>query len=161
RARAVSIWGFLTFRCRLGGIVVQLGRPTSANVDEQNAHALVQVTGSLRRRRLPLVGTILGTGADQLNGADQGAAALAPRTGAGEGGVATAVWAPPQLTLAIATDLPDQDEYEVRVYDNKRPRRLVAAMEIVNPANKDRREHRRVFAARCAALLRQHVSVAI
>jgi hypothetical protein len=33
----------------------------------------------------------------------------------GNGGVATAVWAPPRPTLAVATDLPSQDEYEVRV----------------------------------------------
>lgn len=81
--------------------------------------------------------------------------------GGEEGGVATAVWAPPQPTLAVATDLPDQDEYEVRVYDTKHHRRLVAAVEIVSPANKDRPEHRRVFVAKCAALLRQHVCVAI
>jgi hypothetical protein len=29
------------------------------------------------------------------------------------GGVATAVWAPPRPTLAVPTDLPDLDEYEV------------------------------------------------
>jgi hypothetical protein len=75
--------------------------------------------------------------------------------------VATAVWAPPQPTLAVATDLPDQDEYEVRVYDTKRQRWLVAAVEIVSPANKDRPEHRRVFVAKCAARLRQHICVAI
>jgi len=78
-----------------------------------------------------------------------------------EGGVATAAWAPPQPTLAVVTDLPDQDEYEVRVYDTRRHRRLVAAVEIVSPANKDRPETRRVFVAKCAALLQQHVSVAI
>jgi hypothetical protein len=77
------------------------------------------------------------------------------------GGAATAVWAPPQPTLAVATDLPDQDEYEVRVYDTKHHRRLVAAVELVSPANKDRPEHRRVFVAKCAALLRQQVCVAI
>jgi hypothetical protein len=49
----------------------------------------------------------------------------------------------------------------VRVYDTKRHRRLVAAVEIVSPANKDRPEHRRVFVAKCADLLRQQVSVAI
>ena len=53
------------------------------------------------------------------------------------------------------------DEYEVRVHDAKRHHRLVAAVEIVSPANKDRPETRRVFVARCAALLQQHVSVAI
>ncbi len=78
-----------------------------------------------------------------------------------EGGVATAVWAPPQPALSVATDLPDQDEYEVRVYDTKHQRRLVAAVEVVSPSNKDRPENRRLFVAKCAALLRQHVSVVI
>ncbi|MBV8229270.1 MAG: hypothetical protein JO329_04715, partial [Planctomycetaceae bacterium] len=62
---------------------------------------------------------------------------------------------------AITTDLADQDEYEVRVYDTKRGRRLVAAVAIVSPANKDRPEHRRAFVAKCAALLQNHVCVAI
>ena len=34
-------------------------------------------------------------------------------------------------------------------------------MEIISPSNKDRPESRRLFVARCAALLRKHVSVAI
>ncbi|MGC8643031.1 MAG: DUF4058 family protein [Isosphaeraceae bacterium] len=90
-------------------------------------------------------------------------AAFAATTGAseGEGGVATAVWAPPRPTLDVITDLPDQDEYEVRIYDTKRRRRLVAAVEIVSPANKDRPENRRAFVTKCAALLQQRVSVAI
>jgi len=78
-----------------------------------------------------------------------------------EGGVATALWAPPQPTLAVTTNLSDQDEYEVRVYDAKRHHRLVAAVEIVSPANKDRPETRRMFVAKCAALLQQQVSVAL
>ncbi len=78
-----------------------------------------------------------------------------------EGGVATATWAPPRPTLDVATDLPDQDAYEVRVYDTKRHRRLVAAVEIVSPANKDRPENRRAFVSKCAALLQERVSVAI
>ena len=77
------------------------------------------------------------------------------------GGVATAVWAPAQPSLAVESELPDADEYEVRVYDMERGRRLVAAVEIVSPANKDRPEHRRMFVAKCAALLQQHVSVVI
>jgi hypothetical protein len=54
-----------------------------------------------------------------------------------------------------------RDAYEVRVYDTQRHRRLVAAVEIVSPSNKDRPEHRRGFVAKCAALLQQQVSVAI
>ncbi len=77
------------------------------------------------------------------------------------GGLATAVWAPPRPTLAFVTDLPAPDDYEVQVYDTRSGRRLVAAVEIVSPANKDRPEHRRAFVAKCAALLQERVSVAI
>ena len=77
------------------------------------------------------------------------------------GGVATVDWEPPCATLSIPADLPAQDEYEVRVYDVERGRRLVAAIEIVSPANKDRPEHRNAFVAKCSALLQQQVSVVI
>lgn len=80
---------------------------------------------------------------------------------AGNGGMATAVWAPPRPTLSLVTNLPAQDVYEVRVYDERRRTRLVAAIELVSPANKDRPENRRVFAAKCAGLLRERVSVVI
>src|SRR5262249_12340802 len=36
-----------------------------------------------------------------------------------------------------------------------------AAVELVSPANKDRPEHRRLFVAKCAALLQQRVALAI
>jgi hypothetical protein len=49
--------------------------------------------------------------------------------------VATAVWALSKPNLAVETTLPDYDEYEVRIYDANRRRRLVAAIEIVSPAN--------------------------
>jgi hypothetical protein len=70
-------------------------------------------------------------------------------------------WVPPQPSSSVATELFDQDEYEVRVYDTRQRRRLVAAIEIVSPSNKDRPEHRRLFVARCVALLRQRVSVTV
>ncbi|MFO0927570.1 MAG: DUF4058 family protein [Gemmataceae bacterium] len=79
----------------------------------------------------------------------------------GEGGVATAVWAPARPTLAVAVSLRAADEYEVNVYDTERGWLLVAAVEIVSPSNKDRPESRRLFAAKCAALLQQRVSVSI
>lgn len=77
------------------------------------------------------------------------------------GGVATATWAPPEPTLIVDTDLTDQYEYEVKVYDQSRGRVLVAAVELVSPANKDRPENRRAFVTKCAALLQQDVCVAI
>lgn len=88
---------------------------------------------------------------------------LAPDAGGGtdQGGAATAVWAPPQPTLDIAAELPNEYEYEVRIYDTKRQRRLVAAVEFVSPANKDRPDHRRAFVGKCAALLHERVTVAI
>jgi hypothetical protein len=95
---------------------------------------------------------------------DEGAGALPTGDTNGNGGgvaTATAIWAPPQPTFIVATDLPAQDVYEVQVFDEKRHCRLVAAVEIVSPANKDRPEHRRVFIAKCAALLRERVSVVI
>ncbi|MFL5338934.1 MAG: DUF4058 family protein [Gemmataceae bacterium] len=79
----------------------------------------------------------------------------------GNGGVATATWAPPQPTLEIDTELPEQDEYEVRVYDETHGRELVATVELISPANKDRPENRRAFIAKCAALLQKDVSVSI
>jgi hypothetical protein len=92
---------------------------------------------------------------------NEGDDVLAAGNGNDNGGVATAVWAPPRPTLAVATDLPAQDVYEVHVYDEKRHCRLVAAVEIVSPANKDRPEHRRAFVSKCAGLLRERVSVVI
>lgn len=78
-----------------------------------------------------------------------------------DGGVATAVWAPAEPTLAVETELSDFDEYEVRVYDTRRGRRLVAAIELISPANKDRPEHRSQFTSKCAALLRRGVSLVL
>jgi hypothetical protein len=78
-----------------------------------------------------------------------------------DGGVATAVWAPAEPSVAVETALPDDDEYEVRIYDAERGRTLVAAIEIVSPANKDRPEHRQAFASKCAGLLQERVSVVI
>ena len=72
-----------------------------------------------------------------------------------------AAWEPAQPSVAVETDLLDTDEYEVRVYDIERGRRLVAAVEIISPSNKDRPEHRQAFVTKCEALLRKGVSVSI
>jgi hypothetical protein len=79
----------------------------------------------------------------------------------GNGGVATATWAPPEPTLVADADPTEQYAYEVLVFDQTRGRQLVAAVEIVSPANKDRPESRREFVAKCAALLQQRVCVSI
>lgn len=77
------------------------------------------------------------------------------------GGLATAAWAPAKPTFEFETELADFDEYEVRIYDTQRGRHLVAAIELICPANKDRPESRRQFVAKCAELLRQHVSIVL
>jgi hypothetical protein len=78
---------------------------------------------------------------------------------AANGGVA--VMAPPAPTLTLEADLSDQDEFEVRIYDEEQGQRLVAAIEIVSPSNKDRPEHRRAFVAKVAALLQKEVCVSV
>jgi len=78
-----------------------------------------------------------------------------------EGGTATTTWKAAKPLLDVEVDLPDTDEYSVRVYDVSRERRLVAAIELVSPANKDRPESRQAFISKCAALLREEVSVMV
>ena len=78
-----------------------------------------------------------------------------------EGAVATAVWAPGEPSVALESELQDFAEYEVKIYDARRNRRLVAAIEIVSPANKDRFESRNAFVVKCIALLREGVAVGI
>lgn len=86
-----------------------------------------------------------------------------PATGPGNrngGGTATAL-APPRPTWALETDVPEDDEYEVQIYNAEEERVLVAVIEIVSPANKDRPEKRRAFIGKCGSLLRQGVAVSI
>jgi hypothetical protein len=79
----------------------------------------------------------------------------------GNGGVATAAAGTPGPTLTVDLDFPEQYAYEVLVYDQDRGRHLVAAVEIVSPANKDRGQNRQAFVTKCAALLQQGVCVSI
>jgi hypothetical protein len=79
----------------------------------------------------------------------------------GERGAAIATYAPPKPTLILEPRLPDQDVYEVRIYDSRRNRRLVAAIEIVSPSNKDRPETRGTFVSKVAALLKHDICVSI
>jgi hypothetical protein len=77
------------------------------------------------------------------------------------GGTATAVWAPPRATLDTAVDFTDLDTLEIQVFDEGIGYRLVAAVELVSPANKDRPAHREAFVIKCASYLQQGVSVVI
>ncbi|MHB1556114.1 MAG: DUF4058 family protein [Isosphaeraceae bacterium] len=69
-------------------------------------------------------------------------------------------WTPPEPTATIVADLPMIDEYEVRVYDTANGL-LVAAIELVSPANKDRPESRGAFVTKCATMLSRRVCITI
>jgi hypothetical protein len=79
----------------------------------------------------------------------------------GNASAATAAWTAAAPVVAVDTDPPEEYEYEVRVFDLERERTLVAAVELVSPANKDRSESREIFVAKCAALLRKGVAVSV
>jgi hypothetical protein len=76
-------------------------------------------------------------------------------------GPALATETAPAPTLTLDAEFPDQYAYEVLIFDVERDRRLVAAVELVSPANKDRPESRRLFVAKCFDLLRQDVCVSL
>ena len=77
------------------------------------------------------------------------------------GALATATWAPPEPTLALELDPTEFYDYEVLIFDQDRGRELVAAIQLVSPANKDRPETRQAFVSKCAALLQKKVCVSI
>ena len=79
----------------------------------------------------------------------------------GNGGLALATYAPPKPTITLEPELPEQDLYEVRIYDSRRNRRLIAAVELVSPSNKDRPERRDTFVAKVATLLKNDICVTI
>jgi len=81
--------------------------------------------------------------------------------GSGYGGAATAI--APAPTLCVPTEAMDEADYGVDVYelDGSPTGRLVAVIELVSPANKDRPKSRKSFAAKCANLWRQKVCVTI
>ena len=77
------------------------------------------------------------------------------------GGLALATYAPPKPTLTLEPELPNQDVYEVRIYDSRRDRRLVAAIEIISPSNKDRPDRRLAFVSKVATLLKEDICVSL
>jgi Protein of unknown function (DUF4058) len=82
-----------------------------------------------------------------------------PQTG--DSHVAGSAWKAVAPTLLLETEELAPAEYEVRVYDVRRASRLVAAVELVSPSNKDRPQSRKAFVDKCHALLQQEVCIAI
>jgi hypothetical protein len=78
------------------------------------------------------------------------------------GAVATAgrqVWTPLAADGALPSVFPDT--FEVRVLSTEADPKLVAAIELVSPGNKDRAVERRAFATKVASYLHQGISVII
>ncbi len=75
----------------------------------------------------------------------------------GAGGVAVETYAPPAAVATVPIVFPD--DIEVQVFDLRDGKQLVGVLELVSPANKDRPESRRAFAAKCAAYLHRGIGV--
>jgi hypothetical protein len=85
-------------------------------------------------------------------------------TTAAEGGGAVATvgpkaWTPPDADGSFAAVFPDT--FEVRLLCTDTGPKLVAAIELISPGNKDRASERRAFVTKCASYLYQGISVII
>lgn len=69
------------------------------------------------------------------------------------------VWSPPAADGVLPSVFPDT--FEVRVLSTDTGPKLVAAIELISPGNKDRPTERRAFATKCASYLYQGISVII
>jgi hypothetical protein len=83
---------------------------------------------------------------------------MPPRNG---GGVAMLpkTWAPPAPLTTMPAVFPDT--FEVKVFSTERGRKLVAAIELVSDANKDRGTKQKAFISKCASYLHEGVSLVI
>lgn len=73
---------------------------------------------------------------------------------------ASLMWQPPTPTLTIPLTI-ITDVVEVNLYDQSAGPQLVAAIEIVSPANKDRASHRNAFVSKCETLLQQGIGLMV
>lgn len=85
--------------------------------------------------------------AEEENGSDGGAA------------VQVQTWASPVAAQTVNIVFPD--DIEVQLYDLRDGKRLVAALELISPGNKDRAKARRAFGAKCVAYLQRGIGVVI
>jgi hypothetical protein len=69
------------------------------------------------------------------------------------------VWSPPRSAFTLPAVF--ADDFEVRVFETRSGPRLVAAIELVSPRNKDRAEARRAFVTKCASYLHQGIHVIV
>ena len=79
------------------------------------------------------------------------------------GGIATVapVYAPPAPVLTGEVGFSEPASFEVKVFHDLDGWQMVAAIELVSPANKDRDDSRISFASKCATYLAAGISVAV
>jgi hypothetical protein len=79
----------------------------------------------------------------------------------GNGGIAlqTQTYTAPAAVCSLEFSFPD--DFEVRAFDLREGKSLVGVIELVSPANKDRSEHCRAFAAKCLSYLHQGIGVMV
>jgi hypothetical protein len=77
----------------------------------------------------------------------------------GGAAVATQLYAPPAAALKVATAF--ADDIEVKVFRELGGNKLVAAIELVSPGNKDREDKEMAFANKCASYLHNGVAVVV
>lgn len=75
------------------------------------------------------------------------------------GGVA--VWAPPKPVASAPLAFTHPDLFEVQVLNDEEGPHVVAAVELVSPANKDRAAHRHMFAVKCGSYLQGGIGLVI
>jgi hypothetical protein len=70
-------------------------------------------------------------------------------------------WQPPSPTATSPLSFNRPDLFEVQVLNDEQGPRVVAAIELVSPANKDRHGHRQMFAVKCASYLQQGIGLVV
>jgi hypothetical protein len=73
--------------------------------------------------------------------------------------VVSDVWSPPAADGVVSSVIPDT--FEIRVLCTDTGPKLVAAIELISPGNKDRPAERTAFATKCASYLYQGISLII
>jgi hypothetical protein len=86
-------------------------------------------------------------------------AAAVPAAQAATATVSAPAWAPPAPAWVMPAVF--LDNFEVLIFADDGGPRLVAAIELVSPKNKDRGTTRRAFAAKCASYLSQGIGLVI
>jgi hypothetical protein len=84
------------------------------------------------------------------------------KTPSRQGGTTTLparVWTPPTPAFVMPAVFPDR--FEVLVFESEGGASLVAAIELISPANKDRDSHRQAFAVKCANYLQEGIGLLV